>query len=480
MPDNMTVKAEPDLLPTESTVSVMAYDSSVASQSPLAAFKEEQQPTHSTPEVCSDQTITSHANATNGDSAAVASFGKLAFRTATLEEPLGAGHVVVKKEIIEPSEFNEQSNDPISILCDATLIGLENHDVATTVDAFALWKPDPQFKSWPISRVIAIYAVRLKRKENPSTLQNQILYDVLRALFTIGGFNKAHAKMTGMDRALAAIMGDESTERPYAFPDPFPALANTVAERIEINSGFEEEDEVPIVPSASVPSESGLSRPKKRKRGDPAVPKRAKRTILNSDNATIRGLLDNIILGAKGSWTIIDVTKVKSSKNFGHNGLRIGQWWPLRISALKDGAHGAMQAGIAGNQDDGAFSIVISGGYEGMDEDNGDTVYYSGSNSHDNKEAEAQISVSTQSMLTSYERNRSIRVLRSAKGNATFAPKAGFRYDGLYNITNVDRRAVNQKGGAYVRFKLERKAGQEPIPRNAPTEDELAAYYKIG
>jgi hypothetical protein len=29
----------------------------------------------------------------------------------------------------------------------------------------------------------------------------------------------------------------------------------------------------------------------------------------------------------------------------GHNGLTIGDWWPLQICAMRDGAHGEMEAG---------------------------------------------------------------------------------------------------------------------------------------
>ena len=50
----------------------------------------------------------------------------------------------------------------------------------------------------------------------------------------------------------------------------------------------------------------------------------------------------------------------RSHKEFGHNGLEVGDWWPQRICALRDGAHGAIQGGIAGSFLTGAFSIVVS------------------------------------------------------------------------------------------------------------------------
>ena len=56
--------------------------------------------------------------------------------------------------------------------------------------------------------------------------------------------------------------------------------------------------------------------------------------------------------------------KKKSSNAIGDNGLMNGQWWPNRVCAWRDGAHGSQQAGIHGQGGIGAFSIVVSGGYD--------------------------------------------------------------------------------------------------------------------
>ena len=52
----------------------------------------------------------------------------------------------------------------------------------------------------------------------------------------------------------------------------------------------------------------------------------------------------------------------RDAKVFGHNGLDVGQWWPMQIVALFNGAHGSKIGGISGNSQTGAYSIVTSGG----------------------------------------------------------------------------------------------------------------------
>lgn len=66
-------------------------------------------------------------------------------------------------------------------------------------------------------------------------------------------------------------------------------------------------------------------------------------------------------------------TEKKSSNVAGHNNLTNGQWWPLRICALRDGAHGEQEAGIHGQTGKGAFSVVVAaGGY--ADKDHGEVI----------------------------------------------------------------------------------------------------------
>lgn len=60
-----------------------------------------------------------------------------------------------------------------------------------------------------------------------------------------------------------------------------------------------------------------------------------------------------------------------SANAVGQNGLTNGQWWPMRVCAFRDGAHGEREAGIHGQTGKGAYSIVLAaGGY--ADKDSGD------------------------------------------------------------------------------------------------------------
>jgi hypothetical protein len=67
----------------------------------------------------------------------------------------------------------------------------------------------------------------------------------------------------------------------------------------------------------------------------------------------------------------------RSANVVGPNNLLNGQWWPSRVCMLRDGAHGEIEAGIHGQTDRGAYSVVLAaGGYR--DKDNGDvSISYS-------------------------------------------------------------------------------------------------------
>lgn len=59
----------------------------------------------------------------------------------------------------------------------------------------------------------------------------------------------------------------------------------------------------------------------------------------------------------------------RSANVFGHNGLEPGDWFPNQIAALFHGGHGARMAGIHGKVGVGAYSVVVSGAYKGVDEE---------------------------------------------------------------------------------------------------------------
>src|SRR5690606_33795466 len=125
----------------------------------------------------------------------------------------------------------------------------------------------------------------------------------------------------------------------------------------------------------------------------------------------------------------------------GNMGFLVGEVFIDREALITSGIHQAQMSGIVGRVEDGAHSIVISGGnqYEDTDHDLGYTVWYSGTISKNPDE----MTRNTALLDESYRRGISapIRVLRTSKGTSVYAPKKGVRFDGMYYIQ--ERRRVN-------------------------------------
>lgn len=155
------------------------------------------------------------------------------------------------------------------------------------------------------------------------------------------------------------------------------------------------------------------------------------------------------------------------------------------VNALLNGAHGHPVKGIFGTHQ-GVISLVLSNAYsgeDGYDADDGDVIRYVEmgahkvtpltQNAHDRARENLYLSAS-------YEYGNPIRVLRSYKAGGPWAPSVGLRYDGLYKIVGV-RGYVNEKGGKYFQYRLERVAAQTPLNDLAtiPSEDQVASYRQI-
>jgi SAD/SRA domain len=166
--------------------------------------------------------------------------------------------------------------------------------------------------------------------------------------------------------------------------------------------------------------------------------------------------------------TVKDAKKLdvyRNAQKFGHNFIDNGQWWPYMMCAWLSGAHGSQEYGVWGEKNKGAYSIIFSMTYDG-DEDHGDTIFYTGTKS---KPGSSTPTESTQWLLDSAVKRenddrRPVRVLRGCvvkrRKNNIFAPKVGYRYDGLYYV--VEWTLIDAKTHHY-RFKLVRCPGQDPI-----------------
>ncbi|EXJ95729.1 hypothetical protein A1O1_00853 [Capronia coronata CBS 617.96] len=186
----------------------------------------------------------------------------------------------------------------------------------------------------------------------------------------------------------------------------------------------------------------------------------------------------------------------------GHGLLVNGQTWHYRAEMCRDGAHGPPIAGISGTAQDGARSIVM--GYHDnvkkeyyADIDQGDKIWYLGTalprGENDKRPTNLKDptvvglrrqritpgskgqgpTASTRAMVTSYRTGNPVRVFRSFRlaKIVPMRPPRGFRYDGLYTVTDFE--ILNTERQIY-RFVLERLAtGQGPLRENlAPPKPE--------
>jgi hypothetical protein len=165
--------------------------------------------------------------------------------------------------------------------------------------------------------------------------------------------------------------------------------------------------------------------------------------------------------------------------HYGQGDLVLGQWWPTQLCTVRDGAHGSAQGGIYGEKEKGAYSIVVAGGGGYDDKDQGDELFYCGTDSKDSTPTEH-----TMRMIESCDVvKQPIRVIRSANLPLSnpYRPERGYRYDGLYEVVSY---TILKKENAVHRFRLVRCAGQFPIrsekgkPSTRPTKQEIEAYDK--
>ena len=140
---------------------------------------------------------------------------------------------------------------------------------------------------------------------------------------------------------------------------------------------------------------------------------------------------------------------------FGHiKSTQIGQIFDSRKELAASGIHTPPMGGIWGNKYDGAASIVLSGGYED-DIDDLNYILYTGQGGQGapggKQIADQEFVRGNKGLQLSYEYKLPVRVTRGHQ--ITNGPSKGYRYDGLYYVTGVER--VQGKSGYFVcRFHL--------------------------
>ena len=151
-------------------------------------------------------------------------------------------------------------------------------------------------------------------------------------------------------------------------------------------------------------------------------------------------------------------TSMKSEFLFGHiDGTFEGQIFASRKELGLTGIHRPPMYGIWGRQDEGSTSIVLSGGYAD-DIDNGEYILYTGQGGRDpvsgKQIKDQQFTEGNRGLQLNKEYNFPVRVTRGYQVDR--GPDKGYRYDGLYYVTDYER--VKGREGFFVcRFHLQKE-----------------------
>uniref|UniRef100_A0AAX7TNR3 E3 ubiquitin-protein ligase UHRF n=1 Tax=Astatotilapia calliptera TaxID=8154 RepID=A0AAX7TNR3_ASTCA len=167
-------------------------------------------------------------------------------------------------------------------------------------------------------------------------------------------------------------------------------------------------------------------------------------------------------------------------------GIPVGSLWKFRVQVSESGVHRPHVAGIHGRSNDGAYSLVLAGGYED-DVDDGNEFTYTGSGGRDlsgNKRTAEQSCDQTLTHMNralalncnipvndkngaeakNWKAGKPVRVVRSCKGrkHSKYCPEEGNRYDGIYKV--VKYWPDKGKSGFLVWRYLLKRDDDEPAP----------------
>lgn len=380
----------------------------------------------------------------------------------------------------------------VASLSNAEDIGLEAIELPSDAAKIFKFSFDEENRAKKPQQIIGNLTVQMINQKRSLTFkERQMVYNIIKAVGSIETVTPATDQLLQIRWMMKSVLGESPRAKgPYEFPAPFSKDAAIVLAKVEADLEVEEVIEDVISPIETLTL--GNSKANKRKRGS------EDRTVSGFDPEVYEDVMRDILVvtGGRRAYQLEDKSAAKSCNVIGNNALVVGQWWPFRICAIRDGAHGAVMAGIAGGETTGAFSVVVSGEqdsiivyflqcgqllgqYADLDQDNGDVLYYSGSNSHSNEDSvNPVLSHATKALKRSNAERRSIRVLRGSGGSKKFCPSVGLRYDGLYHIVSEEVRK-NMNGGAYIRFKMVRDGGQVDIDMRRPNKKERDIFDKL-
>ncbi|XP_076009168.1 E3 ubiquitin-protein ligase UHRF1 [Genypterus blacodes] len=167
-------------------------------------------------------------------------------------------------------------------------------------------------------------------------------------------------------------------------------------------------------------------------------------------------------------------------------GVPVGSLWKYRVQVSESGVHRPHVAGIHGRSNDGAYSLVLAGGYED-DVDDGNEFTYTGSGGRDLSGNKRTAEQSCDQKLTnmnralalncnapvnekngadakSWKAGKPVRVIRSCKGrkHSKYCPEDGNRYDGIYKVAKY--WPEKGKSGFLVWRYMLKRDDDEPAP----------------
>ena len=158
-------------------------------------------------------------------------------------------------------------------------------------------------------------------------------------------------------------------------------------------------------------------------------------------------------------------------------GLYVGDKFRNRLELSQSGVHKPTQAGISGSQNEGADSIIVSGGYED-DEDYGDIIIYTGHGGRDlstgKQVTDQELVRGNLALAESCKNGLPVRVIRGAYKKSNYAPNEGYRYDGLFRVEDYWK----EKGKSDFivwRFRLRKIEGELKNQSNV-LQEEQAEY----
>lgn len=360
--------------------------------------------------------------------------------------------------------------------------------VETSANRILLQELEKKYGNQALKKNISDCAVQCRKVSNQLVKQQtEKLYNIKIILEELHQVQKIDAKFI-LSTQLKIIL-EAMTDPEKKFSDHTRTTAETLYQRFEAQNW----GEIIASPTANIGSPTPTTHSSGPASPGPSTvsPVSANgpgtiRVIKFADNHRIfgrSGIMHGILLHENTATNkcspFLDPNRLekKQADRLGDNGLTVGHWVPKVICLLRDGGHGAIQAGVYGNKESGAFSIILTGtAYEKLDagDRRGRKITYSGPGSLDNEDpVKVKDSIGNTYLQTSYQAQSNVRVFRGpSKQNVS--PPMGYRYDGLYKVARQET-GRNEKGGAIVKFVLQRNSGQLAINRTRPSFEDRKA-----